>query len=59
MILFCVGRIVSSGVGRREGNLWGRGGSWGIVWGRGSAGHLASGVLSVGIFMLSLCEYAV
>ena len=44
MILFFVGGIVFSGVGQREGSLWGRGGLWGTFWGWDSAGHLVSGI---------------
>ena len=50
MIFFCVGKIVFSEVGRREGNLWGRDGSWGIVWGWDFVGRLA-------LYVLSLYEY--
>ena len=50
MIFFCVGRIVFSGVGRQEGSLWGRDGSWGIVWGWDFVGRLA-------LYVLSLYEY--
>ena len=56
MIFFYVEKIVFSGVGRREVNLWGKDGSWGIVLGWDFVGRLAFCVLSLYDYLM-LCLY--